>query len=92
MVYIVSYDLRKKGKAYIGLFEQLKNSPAWCHYLDSTWLIHTSESAEQLYQRLSAHLDEDDAILITEFSGRYFGFLPEKAWEWINKYRLPTLL
>lgn len=87
MVYLVTYDLRKKGKDYIGLIEQLKNSPGWAHYLQSTWLIYTSESIEDLYKRLSAHLDEKDSILITEFKGAYYGSLPKKAWEWIKKVR-----
>jgi len=87
MVYIVTYDLRKEGKDYIGLIEQLKNFPAWAHYLQSTWLIYTSESPEALYQRLSAHLDKNDSILITEFRGSYYGYLPKDAWEWILKYK-----
>ena len=66
MVYVVSYDLRKPGKDYIGLTEQLQASPGWWHYLASTWLISTSESATQLYNRLVPHLDKDDSILIIE--------------------------
>ena len=84
MVYVVAYDLRKKGKNYVGLFEQLKNSPGWCHYLGSTWLISTSEQPKDLHNRLSAHLDKNDYILITEFSRNYYGNLPEEAWEWIK--------
>lgn len=84
MVYVVAYDLRKEGKNYVGLFEQLKNSPGWCHYLGTTWLILTSENPQDLHKRLSAHLDENDYILITEFSRNYYGILPEDAWEWIR--------
>jgi len=85
MVYVVSYDLRKPGKDYIGLTEQLKNSPRWWHYLDSTWLIATSESVTHLYNRLAAHLDKSDSILIIEAGGHMQGWLPKKAWEWIQK-------
>jgi hypothetical protein len=84
MVYVVSYDLRKPGKDYIGLTEQLKNSPRWWHYLESTWLIATSESASQLYKRLKAHIDEGDRILIIEAGNDRQGWLPKKAWEWIK--------
>ena len=83
MVYVVSYDLRKRGKNYIGLTEQLQNSPLWWHYLESTWLIATSESPSELYNRLAAHLDSDDSILIIEAGKDIGGWLPKEAWEWI---------
>jgi hypothetical protein len=85
MVYLVSYDLRKQEKDYIGLYEQLKSSPSWWHYLESTWLINTTESIEDFYKRLSAHLDQNDNILIIEFKGIYFGYLPNEAWDWIKQ-------
>ena len=85
MVYVVSYDLRKPGKNYIGLTEQLQASPRWWHYLTSTWLIATSESATQLYNRLVPHLDKGDSILIIEAGNRIQGWLPKDAWEWIQK-------
>lgn len=85
MVYVVSYDLRKQGKNYIGLTEQLQFSPGWWHYLASTWLISTSESATQLYNRLTPHLDKDDSILIVEAGNHIQGWLPKDAWEWLQK-------
>jgi hypothetical protein len=85
MLYVVSYDLRKPGEDYKGLYEQLKNSPRWWHYLQSTWLISTSESASQLYNRLAAHLGKNDNILIIEAGINVQGWLPKDAWEWIYK-------
>jgi hypothetical protein len=85
MVYVVSYDLRKPGKNYTGLIEQLQHSPRWWHYLASTWLISTSEGASQLYNRLAPHLDRGDSILIIEAGNRIQGWLPKDAWEWIRK-------
>ena len=85
MLYIVTYDLRKPGKDYKGLYEQLKNSPRWWHYLDSTWLIATQETANQLYNRLRQCLDVGDHILVIEAGRNIQGWLPEKAWEWIKQ-------
>ncbi len=83
-VYIVSYQLRKK-KNYTGLFEQLKALPGWLHYLDSTWLIATEEGANQLYNRLSPHLDQEDSILIIQAGTDMQGWLPKDAWKWIHQ-------
>ena len=85
MLYVVSYDLRKPGKDYIGLIEQLQHSLRWWHYLQSTWLIYTEESTSQLYNRLAAHLDKGDNILIIEAGNHIYGQLTKDAWEWIYK-------
>ena len=85
MVYLVSYDLRKPNQNYEGLFEELKRSPAWWHYLDSTWLISTSESAAQIYHRLAIYINPPDNILIIQVTKDYYGWLPKEAWAWIKQ-------
>ena len=70
-VFAVNYDLRKPGKDYKGLHEELKNSPDWWHYLGSTWLIASSETAAQLYERLRLHFDRNDRLLIIEVGADY---------------------
>jgi len=85
MVYIVSYDLRKLGRDYKGLFDELEVSPSWWHYLESTWLIATSESANELYDRLRVYLDHGDSILIIQAGTQMQGWLPKEAWEWIER-------
>jgi hypothetical protein len=85
MVYVVSYDLRQPGRDYKSLFEELKRSPAWWHYLESTWLISTTENANQLYSRLARYLDPNDSILIIQAGTDRYGWLPEDAWKWIQQ-------
>ena len=84
-VYVVSYDLRKPGKDYKGLSDELQRSPNWWHYLDSTWLIATSDSADELYNRLIPHLDEGDSILVIQAGSDKQGWLPKDAWTWIQQ-------
>lgn len=86
MVYVISYDLSKPNRNYEDLHEELKKSSSWWHYLESTWLIYTNESASELYNRLSKHIDKDDRLLIIEAGRERQGWLPEKAWEWIRKH------
>ena len=84
-VYVVSYDLRKPGRDYKGLSDELQHSPGWWHYLDSTWLIATSESANELYKRLVYHLDRGDNILVIQAGSDRQGWLPKDAWNWIQQ-------
>ena len=83
-VYNVSYDLNKTGKDYTGLHAELKNTYEWNHLLDSTWLLYTSETADQIWQRLSPHIDKDDLILIAQIVNNKQGWLNEATWKWLN--------
>lgn len=85
-VYNVSYDLVKAGQDYDGLIKELKNSDSWWHYLGSTWLIATNETALQLITRLKPYIDDNDNILIIEVVNSKAGWLPQEAWDWINQY------
>lgn len=83
-VYLVSYDLRVKPKPhYTGLYAQLKRSPGWFPLLESSWLIATAETADQLRTRIGRHLYVNDYTFITEITDNFSGWLPQKAWAWI---------
>ena len=82
--YCVSYDLNNPGQHYEPLYQELKKCAGWWHYLDSTWLVHTSESADNLAKRLLAVIDENDRLLVINVGKDHQGWLPQKAWDWIN--------
>lgn len=85
-VYVVSYDLNVPGQDYASLYQELKRSLNWWHYLDSSWLVYTGESAPVLFGRLAQHLDRNDRILIARVTNDYSGWLSEDAWQWIRQY------
>lgn len=82
----VNYDLRSKAKPdYVGLEEELKRSYKWWHYLESTWLIMTTESADELWDRIQPHCHKHDYALVIEVRNNSQGWLPAAAWQWINE-------
>lgn len=85
-VYCVSYDLKKSGQNYQELYKQLEASDGYWHYLDSTWLVYTSESADQLSARLCEAIDQNDRLLVIKVVQPSQGWLPEDAWDWITKH------
>lgn len=85
-VYLFTYDLNKPGQNYQALFEELKKSPLWWHYLDSTWLLGTNETADQIWARVSDKVDKSDSVLITRVTRPAAGWLPQDAWKWINEH------
>jgi len=82
-IYSVSYDLRGPHGDYAGMFEELQKSPSCCHCLESTWLVRTTETAQQVYNRLRRHLHPNDMVLVTQIEREYSGWMRESVWDWI---------
>lgn len=80
----IIYDLKVPGRDYSGLYEAIKNSGKWWHYLDSTWIIATNENASQIWTRLANHIDKNDYLLVIEVVDNVQGWLPKDAWQWIR--------
>lgn len=83
-VYCVSYDLKMPGRNYEPLFEALKKNQKWWHYLQSTWLVLTPETPQQLWNRVANTIDTNDYLLIIEVRDNCQGWLPKEAWDWIH--------
>jgi hypothetical protein len=84
MILLISYDLNRPGQNYSALHEEIKQAGTWWHHLESTWLIETNQTPNQWYDRLAKHLDATDNILIIEVTRNYYGWLPQKAWDWLS--------
>lgn len=86
MIYLFTYDLRPAFFRNVEpLKRELRNSPAWCNYLERTWLIGTYETEQQLHARVARHLTKQDLWFITRITYGYFGWLPKEAWDWIEE-------
>lgn len=90
MILLISYDLRDPGQDYSGLYKELKKAGTWWHHLDSTWIISTNTGPDEWQERLRKHMDDDDSLLVIEVTNNYQGWLPERAWEWLNKRKWQT--
>ena len=85
MVYLITYDLNKKGQNYDKLYEAIKSLGSWWHYLDSTWLVETSYSASQISEKLRKEgIDDNDNLLVFRLLKDYAGWLSKEAWQWIE--------
>ena len=85
MILLVSYDLTDGKRNYRSLYRTIKSADAWWHYLDSTWIINTNEGPDVWQKRLRGHMDKDDSLLIIEVRDNYQGWLPDKAWKWLER-------
>ncbi len=87
MVYIISYDLISPGQKYQEIHDLIVkiSNNRWAHILDSTYIIESYESAEQIFNDLSPALDSNDNIFISEITTNYYGLLPKKYWSYIKE-------
>ncbi|PKM27771.1 MAG: SinR family protein [Gammaproteobacteria bacterium HGW-Gammaproteobacteria-12] len=64
-VYMIGYDLNTPGKDYTKLIDAIKKAyPNWWHCLDSTWLVNTTSSAQQIRDHLKQFIDGNDKLLV----------------------------
>jgi hypothetical protein len=84
MIYSINYDLHRPGQNYSELHDAIKSCGAWWHHLDSHWLVDTTLTAKGVWDKLSPHVDTNDHFLIIGITQEYSGWLPQKAWDWIN--------
>lgn len=83
---LVTYDLKAPNRNYDSLYSSLKSQGAWWHHLESTWIISTNETAGSFSAKLRDVIDENDNIFIVDITSRpRDGWLPKKAWEWLNE-------
>lgn len=85
-LYCVVFGLNMESEYYDRLVQELKSSPDWIHYIKSTWIIRTEESANELYERLRPGLHNDDMILVTEIGDQVQGRMPNKTGRWFRQY------
>lgn len=61
--YLVSYDLLR-NRDYEPLYAAIKAYGTWAHIHESVWAVVTSQSAVQVRDTLSQHIDSDDRIFV----------------------------
>jgi hypothetical protein len=87
-IYSISYDFSQPvTDQHLAFFDTLKSFPAWWHYLQGTWLVFTDLTAREIMARLQPFANEDLNLLIAEVGQDVTGWLPKKAWEWIESRR-----
>ena len=80
----ITYDLKVPGRNYEGLYNAIKSCGKYWHYLDSTWIVVSNESSQQVWNMLAPNIDKSDFVLVIEVRRDCYGWLPKDAWDWIN--------
>jgi hypothetical protein len=84
-VLLVTYEHNTAGKDYSQFFATIKSSGEWWHYLDATWLVDTTMTADALAKALYPFFTKEDRLLVVRITADHQGWLQQAAWDWINK-------
>jgi hypothetical protein len=62
---LIGYDLNQPEQIYAPLIDEIKRlGSTWWHCLDSTWIVKTELSVEQVRNRLRTKIDQNDELLV----------------------------
>lgn len=85
-VYMITYDLNAPGKKYDDVYQAIKDSSTgvWCHYWDSTWLIRSNLTPDQVSENIKKYIDSNDRFIVIEVRNNKQGWLTKEQWDYIN--------
>jgi hypothetical protein len=85
--FMVTYDLIKR-KDYPELWDALKSFPGYLHILGSVWIVKANASAEQVFDYLRPHIDDDDKMIVVllQREAKWSLSFPKNVHDWIQNY------
>jgi hypothetical protein len=87
MVFLVTYDLHNPQRDYAPVHAAIKALGAWCHCLESTWLVESSRSVGQIRDEVKAAADSNDTILVLPIGGSWASYnLPADRVSWLHRH------
>ena len=54
--------------------------------MESCWLVNTTESANQLFERLHAKMDRNDNLIVIKVCRSYEGWFSKEVHDWIKEH------
>lgn len=85
-LYLISYDLNSLFKDYNALYEAIESIGPSCHCLESTWLVYTNTSAQDICTAISLRIGVNLSLLVIKVSKDFQTWLPAESRNFIVKY------
>lgn len=85
---LISYDVDRTRQRYRQLVDVLRREPQSWHYLDTTWIVRTPVSAQEMRDHLAPFVGTGDELLVLDVTGAdhaHLGF-SAKAGRWLDDH------
>jgi hypothetical protein len=84
-VYLVAYKINAVGTDPGPILEAIKKmGNGWMHYIPNTVLLHSKDTADVIGGKIFKLITKDDYVLVIRVTKEYYGWLPQRAWDWLN--------
>jgi hypothetical protein len=85
-VLVVMCDINGSPEKKARFVAEVRKARGWWNHIKATWILISDESAEECFDRLSAHVSSPDRLLVLEVTPiAAQGLLNERAWSWLNR-------
>ena len=65
--------------------DTIKTLGAWFNYIPGSFLLLTTYTVQEIYNKISTNKSEDSFLLMEIDLKSYCGILPKDAWTWIQE-------
>lgn len=85
MIYLITYDLRVPGQNYSDLIKEIKAiANGWAKPCESTWIVKSSLTTEEIVKRLNAIDATDKVVVITVSTPWWSSGLDTEVLDWMR--------
>jgi hypothetical protein len=66
---LIAYDIHpSEGDGYERVTDAIRSLGEWWHHLESTWLVKTDHTPDQIRDLLKEYVSSDDQLLVIDIS------------------------
>ena len=67
------------------LIERIKSLGRWMNYFGHSWIVQTTLSAQDIYNKLSVDYEKESIFIIELDTKNYWGRMETTVWEWLKQ-------
>jgi hypothetical protein len=84
-MYCIGYALKNPGNTNATLIEEIETYETWWHCLETTWIIASPKTADQVRDHLQQYMGLNDKLVVVEIVGNaaWVGFDKECS-DWLT--------
>lgn len=89
MVYLVSYDLNADTGNYVAVHDAIRSLGESNQCLESSWLVFTQLTEEQMFNQLNPVLGKGDRCFICKIEMPYYWGVTSRGygvWDWLKRH------
>jgi hypothetical protein len=66
------------------LIDRIKSLGPWMNYFGHSWIVQTTLSAQEIYNKLSVNYEKESIFVIELDPKNYWGRMDTTVWDWLK--------